>query len=99
MISRDKLLVLRKTLIELIKKNWITTSSSPGDVAVLFIKQLVDSLKICIDYRALNAISERDRYPLSLIQEALRMLPQASYILKVDVRSAFHGLRFAKGAE
>ena len=94
-MSRDELLVLRKTLTELLKKKWITPSSSPGGAPVLFIKKPGGGLRFCVDYRALNAITERNRYPLPLIRETLRMLAQATYISKVDVRSAFHRLRVA----
>ena len=98
-MSRDELLVLRKTLTELLKKNWIAPSSSPGGAPVLFIKKPGGGLRFCADYRALNEITERDRYPLPLIRETLRMLAQAKYLSKVDVRSAFHRLRISKGDE
>ena len=98
-MSREELLVLRKTLTELLNKNWIRASSSPGGAPVLFIKKPGGGLRFCVDYRALNAITERDRYPLPLIRETLRILSNATYLSKVDVRSAFHRLRIAKGDE
>lgn len=62
-ISWEELLVLRKTLAELLKKNWIIPSSSPGRAPVIFVKKPGGGLRFCVDYRALNAVTERDRYP------------------------------------
>ncbi|KAI0993173.1 hypothetical protein K3495_g15011, partial [Podosphaera aphanis] len=98
-MSREELLVLRKTLTELLDKNWIRASSSPGGAPVLFIKKPGGGLRFCVDYRALNAISERDRYPLPLIKETMQMLSKSKWLSKVDVRSAFHRLRMAEGEE
>lgn len=60
-MSREELLVLRKTLTELIDKNWIRASSSPAGAPVLFIKKPAGGLRFCVDYRALNAVTKRDR--------------------------------------
>ena len=98
-MSRGELIVLRKTLTELLDKNWIRASSSPGGAPVLFIKKPGGGLRFCVDYRALNAITERDRYPLPLIRETLRLASGATWLSKVDVRSAFHRLRILKGDE
>ncbi|KAI0995750.1 hypothetical protein K3495_g12432 [Podosphaera aphanis] len=98
-MSRDELLVLRKTLTELLDKSWIRASSSPGGAPVLFIRKPNGGLRFCVDYRALNAITKRDRYPLPLIRETLRLISNAAWVSKVDVRAAFHRLRVAKGDE
>lgn len=52
-----------------------------------------------MDYRALNAITKKDRYPLPLIRETLRTLSQATWLTKLDVSAAFHQIRMAKGEE
>jgi len=52
-----------------------------------------------VDYRALNRISRKDRYPLPLIQETLRTIGKAKWFTKLDVSAAFHKLRIAKGDE
>lgn len=98
-MSRDELLVLRKTLTGLLDKNWIRASSSPGGAPVLFVKKPGGGLRFCVDYRALNTISERDRYPLPLIKETLRTIAKAQWVTKVDVRAAFHRLRIREGDE
>ena len=98
-MSRDELLVLRKTLTDYLEKGWIRASSSPGGAPVLFVKKPNGGLRFCVDYRALNAITEKDRYPLPLIKETLRSLSLATWVTKVDVRAAFHKLRVREGDE
>ena len=66
-MSRRELLVLRKELTSLLKKGFIRVSSSPAAALVLFAKKPRGGLRLCIDYRALNAITKKDRYPLPLI--------------------------------
>ncbi|KAI0994029.1 hypothetical protein K3495_g14155 [Podosphaera aphanis] len=61
-MSRDELLVLRKTLTDLLGKGWIRASSSSGGAPVLFVKKPGGGLRFCVDYRALNAITRQDRY-------------------------------------
>lgn len=92
-------MVLRKTLTELLNKNWIRASSSPGAAPVLSIKKPAGGHRFCVDYQALNAITERDRYLLPLIREALRMLSRTKWLTRVDFRSAFHRLPIANGDE
>ncbi|KHJ34521.1 hypothetical protein EV44_g0283 [Erysiphe necator] len=98
-MSKGELLVLRKTLSELLDKNCIRASSSPRGAPVLFTKKPGSGLRFCVDYRALNAITNRDRYPLPLIEETLRMASTAKWFFKVDVRVAFHRPRVTKGNE
>lgn len=66
---------------------------------MLFVQKPGGSLRFCIDYRALNAISKKDRYPLPLITETLRNLAGARWFTKLDVHAAFHKIRIAKGHE
>ncbi|KAI1005871.1 hypothetical protein K3495_g2355 [Podosphaera aphanis] len=98
-MSRDELLVLRKTLTDYLNKGWIRASSSLGGTPVLFVKKPGGGLIFCADYRALNAISEKGRYPLPLIKETLRSVSKSTWIIKVDVRAAFHKLRIKEGDE
>ncbi|KAI0996107.1 hypothetical protein K3495_g12074 [Podosphaera aphanis] len=78
---------------------WIRASNSPGGAPVLFVKKPGGGLRFCVDYRALNAISEKDRYLLPLIKETLRSVSKSTWITKVDVRAAFHKLRIREGDE
>ena len=96
---RGELLVLRKELTSLLEKGFIRVSSSPAAAPVLFARKPGGGLRLCIDYRALNAITKKDRYPLPLIRETLNNLSQAKWFTKLDVIAAFHKIRIAKGDE
>lgn len=98
-MSREELLALRRTLAELLDQGWIRASSSPAGAPVLFVRKPNGGLRFCVDYRGLNAITQRDRYPLPLIKETLRNLTKARWFTKLDVRSAFHRIRMKAGEE
>ena len=98
-MSKDQLLVLRKTLTELLDNGFIPISNSPAAAHVIFVKKLGGELRFCIDYRWLNEISRKDSYPIPHIDETLKTIAAAKYISKVDVISAFHRIRVKDGDE
>lgn len=98
-MSRDELLVLRTTLTDLLDKGFIRVSNSPAAAPVLFVKKPGGGLRFCVDYRGLNRITRKDRYPLPLIYETLRTIGQAKWYTKLDVAAAFHRIRIAEGDE
>ena len=98
-MSREELLVLRKTLSDYLSKGFIRASSSPAGAPVLFARKPGGGLRFCVDYRALNARSQHDRYPLPLIHETLRMMSKAKWFTKIDIIAAFHNIRIAEGDE
>ena len=98
-MSKDQLLVLRKTLIELLDNGFIRVSNSPAAAPVIFVKKPGGGLRFCIDYRRLNEISRKDSYPIPRIDETLRIITAATYISKVDVISAFQRIRVKDGDE
>lgn len=98
-MSKEELLVLRKTLSELLDKQFIRVSHSSAAAPVLFVRKPGGGLRFCVDYRALNALTKKDRYPLPLIHETLNQIGKAKWFTKLDVSSAFHKIRIAKGQE
>jgi len=98
-ISKDKLLVLREHLKENLGKDFIRSSTSPAASPVLFVRKPGGGLRFCVDYRALNAITVKNRYPIPLIRETLDRLCRARYYTKLDIISAFNRLRIAQGEE
>ena len=88
-ISKDQLLVLRKTLTELLDNDFIRVSNSSAAAPVIFVKKPGGGLWFCVDYCWLNEISRKDSYPIPRIDETLRTIAAAKYISKVDVISAF----------
>lgn len=98
-MSHDELLVLRKELTNLLDQDFIRISKSPAAAPVLFAKKPGGGLRFCVDYRGLNAITRKDRYPLPLIKETLSALGKAKWLTKLDVSAAFHKVRMAEGEE
>ena len=76
-MSATELLVLRKLLDDLLKKGYIRPSVLEAGLPVLFVKKPGGGLRFYYNYRALNAITKHDRYPLPLIAEILRNLAGA----------------------
>ena len=66
-MSKDELLVLRKTLSDYLSKGFIRVSNSLVVALVLFAKKPGGGLRFCVDYRALNRLTRKDCYPLLLI--------------------------------
>jgi transposase InsO family protein len=98
-MSRGELQVLREYLDEQLAKGFIRPSRSPFASPVLFAKKPGGGLRFCIDYRALNAITIRNRYPIPLIQETLDRLSKARYFTKLDIIHAFNRIRIREGDE
>ena len=98
-MSREELQTLRNWLDENLKKGFIRPSSSPVTSPVLFVKKPGGGLRLCMDFRALNEISVKDRYPLPLIKETLNNLDGMKYFTKIDIISAFNNVRMKEGHE
>jgi len=76
-MSKDELLILRKTLIDLLDKGFIRVSNSLITALILFIKKLKRGLQFCINYKRLNRVIKKDRYSLPFIYETLRNINKA----------------------
>ncbi|TKA50332.1 hypothetical protein B0A49_13656, partial [Cryomyces minteri] len=98
-MSQPELLVLQKYLKENLSKGFIQASSSPAAAPVLFVKKPGGGLRFCVDYRKLNEITVKNRYPLPLVKETLARLSKAKYYSKIDIIAAFNRLRMAHGHE
>ena len=97
MLSHE-LVALLSYLDENPKKGFIRPFSSSVASQVLFVKTK-DGIRFCVDYRGLNEITIKDRYPLPLIKETLRNISRARWFTKLDIVSAFHTVRVAEGEE
>ena len=98
-MSKDQLLVLRKTLTELLDNGFIRVSNLPVATLVIFVKKRGGGLRFCVDYHRLNEISRKDSYLIPRIDETLRTIAAAKYISKMDVISAFHRICVKDGNE
>ncbi|WMV13478.1 hypothetical protein MTR67_006863 [Solanum verrucosum] len=88
-----ELIELKSQLQELLEKGFIRPSVSPWEASVLFVKKKDGTLRICIDYRQLNIITIKNRYPLPRIQDLFDQLKGAKVFSKIDLRSGYHQLR------
>ena len=95
-MSQGKLQVLKKFLDENSAKNFIRASSSPAAAPILFVKKPGKGLRLCVDYKAFNSITVKNRYPLPLIQETLDRLAKAKYFTKLDIVAVFNKIRMAE---
>ena len=95
-MSQPEMDELKKQLAELMEKGFITESKSPYGAPVLFVKKKDGTLRMCTDYRALNKITIKNKYPLPRIDELLDRLLGAKYFSKIDLRSGYHQVRIAE---
>jgi hypothetical protein len=98
-LSAIELKALDEYLKENLAKGFIRHSSSPAGAPILFVKKSDGSLRLCVDYRGLNKITIKNRYPLPLIQENLDRLQEAKFFTKIDLRGAYNLIRIAAGEE
>ena len=84
-LSQNELQILREYLDENIKNGRIRASKSPAGAPILFVLKKDGGLRLCVDYRGLNRVSVKNRYPLPLISEILDRISGAQYFSKLDV--------------
>ena len=84
---------LKVQLQDLLDKGFIRPSVSPWGAPVLFVKKKDGSMRLCIDYRELNKLTVRNKYPLPRIDDLFDQLQGAQYFSKIDLRSGYHQLK------
>ena len=92
-MSPKELDELKKQLQELTEMGFIQPSKSPFGAPVLFVKKKDGTMRMCVDYRALNSITIKNRYPLPRIDELFDRLQGAKVFSKIDLRSGYHQIR------
>ncbi|GKB65338.1 putative reverse transcriptase domain-containing protein [Tanacetum coccineum] len=92
-LAPSELKELSEQLKELSDKGFIRPSSSPWGAPVLFVKKKDGSFRMCIDYRELNKLTVKNRYPLPRIDDLFDQLQGSSVYSKIDLRSGYHQLR------
>ncbi|GJZ66975.1 putative reverse transcriptase domain-containing protein [Tanacetum coccineum] len=92
-VAPSKMKELSEQLQELSDKGFIRPSSSPWGALVLFVKKKDGSFRMCINYRELNKLTVKNRYPLPRIDDLFDQLKGSSVYSKIDLRSGYHQLR------
>ena len=98
-LSETELHALREYLNDNLRKGFIRPSNSSAGAPILFAKKKDGSLRLCVDYRGLNRITRKNRYPLPLINDLLDRLQQAKIFSKLDLRAGYNNVRIASGHE
>jgi len=81
---------LKKQIEDLLKKKFIRPSASPWGAPVLLVKKKDGSSRLCVDYRQLNKLTIKNKYPLSRIDDLLDQVRGATLFSKIDLRSGYH---------
>jgi hypothetical protein len=84
---------LMTRLQDLLEKGFIRPRVSPWGAPVLFVKKKDGSMKMCIDYKELNKLKVKNKYPLPRIDDLFDQLQGASWFSKIDLRSGYHQLK------
>ncbi|TYK11938.1 ty3-gypsy retrotransposon protein [Cucumis melo var. makuwa] len=88
---------LKVQLQELLDKGFIRPSVSPLGAPVLFVKKKDGSMRLCIDYRELNKVTVKNKYPLPRIDDLFDQLQGATVFSKINLQSGYHQLRIKDG--
>lgn len=98
-LSEPELKELRAWIKENLSNGFIRPSKSSAGAPILFVKKKTGELRLCVDYRGLNAITKKNRLPLPLISDTLERLRGARIFTKLDLRGAYNLIRMALGDE
>jgi hypothetical protein len=89
----NELVELKKQIAELQSKGFIRPSSSPWEAPVLFVEKKDETQQMCVDYRSLNEVTIKNKYPLPRIEDLFDQMKGASVFSKIDLRSRYHQLK------
>ncbi|GKA05982.1 putative reverse transcriptase domain-containing protein [Tanacetum coccineum] len=92
-LASSEMKELSDQLQEIFDKGFIRPSSSHWGAPVLFVNKKDGSFRMCIDYRELNKLTVKNRYPLPSIDDLFDQLQGSSVYSKIDLRSSYHQLR------
>uniref|UniRef100_A0A8C5PUW8 ribonuclease H n=1 Tax=Leptobrachium leishanense TaxID=445787 RepID=A0A8C5PUW8_9ANUR len=98
-LSEPELRVLQEYIQENLKKGFIQPSTSPAGAGIFFIEKKDGGLRPCVDYRELNRVTVKNRYPLPLIPELMERMQTATIFTKLDLKGAYNLIRIRKDDE
>jgi hypothetical protein len=92
-MPHNELAELKTQLQDLLEKGFIRPSSSPWGCPAIFVKKKDQTLRMCVDYRPLNEVTIKNKYPLPRIDILFDQLTGARVFSKIDLRSGYHQIR------
>lgn len=98
-LSQEELKAAKKYIDEHLAKGFIRPSTSHVTSPIILVKKPGGGLRLCVDYRAVNAVTIKNRYPIPRIREMLDRLCKAKFYTKFDIVAAFNTIRVKEGSE
>jgi hypothetical protein len=95
-MSIEQLVALKKYLTENLRKEWIIPSGAKYGSPVLFAKKPNNGLRLCVNYRELNARTRKNTYPLPLIGKTLERISRARIYIKLNIRQTFNCIQISE---
>jgi transposase InsO family protein len=95
-MAPSELAILKEELQEILDKGFIRPSASPWGAPVLLVGKKDGGKRMCVDYRELNKVTVKNKYPLPRIDDLFDQLSEASVFSKLDLRSGYHQLKVKK---
>jgi hypothetical protein len=92
-MATPELAELKEHIKELLEKSFIYPSSFPWGTPVIFVPKKDGTQRLCVDYRALNEVTIKNKYPLPRIDDLFDQLCGACVFCKIDLRSGYHQLK------
>ena len=92
-MGSEELAELKKQLDEQLRKGFIRPSASPWGSPVLLVSKKDGTIRLCIDYRSLNEVTIKNKYPLPKIEDLFDQLNGARVFSKIDLRSGYYQLK------
>nr|ABA95104.1 retrotransposon protein, putative, Ty3-gypsy subclass [Oryza sativa Japonica Group] len=92
-MAANELAEVKRQVDDLLQKGYIRPSSSPWGAPVIFVEKKDHTQRMCVDYRALNDVTIKNKYPLPRIDDLFDQLKGATVFSKIDLRSGYHQLR------
>nr|AAX96295.1 retrotransposon protein, putative, Ty3-gypsy sub-class [Oryza sativa Japonica Group]ABA91783.1 retrotransposon protein, putative, Ty3-gypsy subclass [Oryza sativa Japonica Group] len=92
-MAANELAEVKKQVDEQLQKGYIRPSTSPWGAPVIFVEKKDKTKRMCVDYRALNEVTIKNKYPLPRIDDLFDQLKGAKVFSKIDLRSGYHQLR------
>jgi hypothetical protein len=86
----NELVELKKQIAELHAKGFIRPSSSPWGAPMLFVEKKDRTQRMCVDYRSLNKVTIKNKYPLPRIEDLFDQMKEVSMFSNIDLRSGYH---------